>query len=78
MDLLLVRHGLPERIEGGEGPADPVLTDEGRRQSERLADWLRVATRERLLTMAVAARALRKADAAQRVADIDIAVAQMR
>ena len=40
MDLLLVRHGLPERIVGAEGPADPVLTDEGRRQSERLADWL--------------------------------------
>jgi len=40
MDLLLVRHGLPERIVGADGPADPVLTDEGRRQSERLADWL--------------------------------------
>src|SRR5438067_8395687 len=40
MDLLLVRHALPERIEGGEGPADPILTEEGRRQSERLADWL--------------------------------------
>ena len=45
---------------------------------ERLADWLRLATRERLLAMAVAARALRKADATQRVADICIAVAQMR
>jgi len=40
MDLLLVRHGLPERIEGGEGPADPVLTQEGREQSQRLAKWL--------------------------------------
>jgi probable phosphoglycerate mutase len=40
MDLLLVRHALPERVEGAEGPADPVLTAEGRRQSERLADWL--------------------------------------
>jgi 2,3-bisphosphoglycerate-dependent phosphoglycerate mutase len=40
MDLLLVRHGLPERIEGAEGPADPALTDEGRRQADRLADWL--------------------------------------
>ena len=40
MDLLLVRHGLPERIEGAEGPADPVLTDEGRRQAARLAEWL--------------------------------------
>ena len=40
MDLLLVRHGLPERIEGAEGPADPILTEEGRRQSDLLADWL--------------------------------------
>jgi len=40
MDLLLVRHALPERIEGAEGPADPMLTTEGRRQSEQLAEWL--------------------------------------
>ena len=40
MDLLLVRHGLPERVEGAEGPADPVLTAEGRGQAARLADWL--------------------------------------
>jgi len=40
VDLLLVRHGLPERIEGAEGPADPVLTEEGIRQAARLADWL--------------------------------------
>jgi probable phosphoglycerate mutase len=38
--LLLIRHGLPERVEGADGPADPVLTAEGRRQAERLADWL--------------------------------------
>jgi len=40
MDLLLVRHGLPERVEGAEGPADPVLTEEGQHQSRLLADWL--------------------------------------
>jgi len=27
-------------VEGADGPADPVLTAEGRRQAERLADWL--------------------------------------
>jgi UDP-N-acetylglucosamine--N-acetylmuramyl-(pentapeptide) pyrophosphoryl-undecaprenol N-acetylglucosamine transferase len=43
---------------------------------ERLANWLLAATRERLLTMAVAARTLRKADATPRVADICIAVAE--
>jgi UDP-N-acetylglucosamine--N-acetylmuramyl-(pentapeptide) pyrophosphoryl-undecaprenol N-acetylglucosamine transferase len=45
---------------------------------ERLAGWLRAATRERLLAMAIAARTLRRADATQRVADTCIAVAQMR
>ena len=35
-----MRSSPPERVVGAEGPADPVLTDEGRRQSERLADWL--------------------------------------
>jgi probable phosphoglycerate mutase len=40
VDLLLIRHGLPERVVGADGPADPVLTEQGRRQSERLAEWL--------------------------------------
>jgi broad specificity phosphatase PhoE len=40
VDLLLIRHGLPERVEGADGPADPVLTAVGRRQSEQLAAWL--------------------------------------
>jgi probable phosphoglycerate mutase len=40
MQLLLVRHALPERVENAGGPADPILTGEGRRQSELLADWL--------------------------------------
>jgi probable phosphoglycerate mutase len=41
MDLLLVRHAEPERVEGGTGVrANPSLTERGRRQAERLADWL--------------------------------------
>jgi 2,3-bisphosphoglycerate-dependent phosphoglycerate mutase len=40
MDLLLIRHALPVRIEGGEGPADPELSDEGWRQAGALAAWL--------------------------------------
>jgi UDP-N-acetylglucosamine--N-acetylmuramyl-(pentapeptide) pyrophosphoryl-undecaprenol N-acetylglucosamine transferase len=45
---------------------------------ERLSAWLVSVRRERLLAMAVAARTLRKADAARRVAETCIAVAQMR
>ncbi|MFP3906500.1 MAG: histidine phosphatase family protein [Acidimicrobiales bacterium] len=41
MELLLIRHALPVRIDGGDGPADPDLSDEGHRQAETLARWLR-------------------------------------
>jgi UDP-N-acetylglucosamine--N-acetylmuramyl-(pentapeptide) pyrophosphoryl-undecaprenol N-acetylglucosamine transferase len=64
------------RVLGERGAAEIILQAEFTPQ--RLADWLRAATRERLLAMAVAARTLRKADATQRVADTCIAVAQMR
>src|SRR5262245_60513086 len=42
MELLLVRHAEPVRIEGGHGrgPADPELTARGHGQAARLADWL--------------------------------------
>src|SRR5688500_6436096 len=41
MELLLIRHALPVRIDGSDdGPADPHLADVGREQAEALADWL--------------------------------------
>ena len=40
MELLLIRHALPVRIDGGDGPADPELSDEGLRQAGALAAWL--------------------------------------
>jgi probable phosphoglycerate mutase len=41
MELILVRHGLPERIAPGSGaPADPGLSPEGWRQAECLTAWL--------------------------------------
>lgn len=40
MDLLLIRHALPVRIEDGDGPADPELSDDGWRQAGALAAWL--------------------------------------
>jgi UDP-N-acetylglucosamine--N-acetylmuramyl-(pentapeptide) pyrophosphoryl-undecaprenol N-acetylglucosamine transferase len=43
---------------------------------ERLAQWLAGATRERLLAMARAARALRKAGATERVADVCLSLAR--
>jgi len=40
MELLLIRHALPLRIEVQEGPADPDLSDIGIAQAGRLARWL--------------------------------------
>jgi broad specificity phosphatase PhoE len=42
MELLIVRHAEPIRVEGGHGrgPADPELTARGRDQAARLAGWL--------------------------------------
>jgi 2,3-bisphosphoglycerate-dependent phosphoglycerate mutase len=40
MDLLLIRHALPVRIDDGDGPADPELSDDGWRQAGALAAWL--------------------------------------
>jgi len=41
MDLLLIRHGLPVRVENPEGaPADPPLSAEGLEQARRVAGWL--------------------------------------
>ncbi|HEY3189018.1 MAG TPA: histidine phosphatase family protein, partial [Solirubrobacteraceae bacterium] len=40
MDLLLIRHAEPVRVESAEGAADPELTGRGREQARRLAEWL--------------------------------------
>jgi probable phosphoglycerate mutase len=41
VELLLIRHGLPLRVENDDGaPADPPLSEEGRDQARRLAAWL--------------------------------------
>jgi probable phosphoglycerate mutase len=46
MQLILVRHGLPERVETKDGsPADPPLSKQGVEQAERAARWL---ARERI------------------------------
>ena len=41
MELLLIRHALPLRVENSDGtPADPPLAPAGCEQADRLADWL--------------------------------------
>jgi probable phosphoglycerate mutase len=41
VELLIIRHGLPVRIDDAGGPADPELSDLGHEQARRMADWLR-------------------------------------
>ncbi len=38
MQLVLVRHALPERVQDAAGPADPALTPLGEKQAARLVD----------------------------------------
>jgi probable phosphoglycerate mutase len=40
MELLLIRHARPRRVERAQGRADPGLDPLGRRQARALADWL--------------------------------------
>ncbi len=40
MELILIRHGLPERQELMSGRADPPLSDIGHRQASLVANWL--------------------------------------
>lgn len=39
MNVILVRHALPERVENSHAPADPGLSPLGREQALRLAEW---------------------------------------
>jgi 2,3-bisphosphoglycerate-dependent phosphoglycerate mutase len=52
MELLLVRHAQPVRVEEGtvDGAADPELSAAGRVQAERLAAWLTVDAPDAVLT----------------------------
>lgn len=46
MELILIRHGLPTRVQNASGePANPPLSEIGRDQAERMALWLQ---RERI------------------------------
>jgi probable phosphoglycerate mutase len=42
MELFLIRHALPLRVDEGasDGPADPALAADGRRQADALAEWM--------------------------------------
>ena len=50
MELVLVRHAEPIRVEGGDRPADPHLTARGYAQADCLAAWLAEEAVDHLVT----------------------------
>ena len=62
MELLLIRHGLPEHVENRDGkPADPPLSELGRVQARQMSEWLAREKIDRLYTSPMA-RALQTAE----------------
>ncbi len=50
MDLLIIRHALPEAEVRDNGPADPPLSDLGHRQADATADFLAGETVDAIVT----------------------------
>ncbi len=51
MELILIRHGLPQLVENDDGiPADPPLSATGKQQAELLGSWLANASIDYLYT----------------------------
>jgi probable phosphoglycerate mutase len=48
MELLLIRHALPDRVELEVGAADPELSEQGRAQAGHLAGYLAIEHRDAL------------------------------
>jgi 2,3-bisphosphoglycerate-dependent phosphoglycerate mutase len=74
MELLLIRHALPERVETADGsPADPPLSATGRTQAERMARWLG-GEKIRAIYASPMRRARETADALARAVDVTIEI----
>lgn len=73
MDLVFVRHAEPVRIEESDGPADPPLTERGRRQAEAAAKWLEVEHFDAIYASSLK-RAIETADAIARVAGLEVRI----
>ncbi len=77
MELILVRHAEPVRIdshESGGRPADPGLTERGRAQAERAAAWLAFESIDALL-VSPKRRAVETADAIAKACGLEPVVA---
>ena len=50
MELLLIRHAQPRRVQDSDGPADPELSDNGLEQARLLAEYLLDESIDAILT----------------------------
>jgi probable phosphoglycerate mutase len=70
MQLIFVRHGKPKVVEDEN---DPVLSDVGRAQAERLADWLAQRGIERVVSSPLR-RAMSTAEPTSRILGLELEV----
>jgi probable phosphoglycerate mutase len=73
VELILIRHALPERRENTDGPADPALAPEGRVQAEHMAKYL-ASERIDAVYASPLRRALQTAEPLAAALGLDVAV----
>lgn len=72
MELILIRHGLPEKVINQDGtPADPPLSEEGLKQAELVANWLEHEQIDKLYASPMR-RAVQTAEPLSKVKGLDI------
>jgi probable phosphoglycerate mutase len=74
VELLLIRHARPRRVELDDGPADPELDPEGWQQARRLAAWLGQEPLDALYSSPLR-RAVQTAEPLAEVTGLDVRVA---
>ncbi|MEJ2238879.1 MAG: histidine phosphatase family protein [Gemmatimonadales bacterium] len=74
MELILIRHGLPQHIENPDGkPADPALSEVGRAQADLMATWLQRESIDHLVSSPMK-RAFETAQPLARAQGLDIEI----
>lgn len=74
MELILIRHGLPQKIVNEDGtPADPSLSEIGQRQAARMAEWMHSEQIDRLYSSPMK-RAVETAEPLSNIFSLDIEI----
>lgn len=74
MELILIRHGLPQKVVNDDGtPADPPLSEIGHRQATRMSEWMHREVIDRLYSSPMK-RAMETAEPLSRISGLEIEV----